>query len=196
MKAIEYLDRSRKGSFEIAIDTVVMAPNLDELLGMANWVREDNRVSSIFFQSVVQPFHSIPEDGWYKSKEYEFLWPNDNKKLAVVMDQLIELKKLTPVDKRDKINNPISQLELFKSYFKKPHDFVKRNSCNVLNNNTFTVSPDGNLNLCPYMKPIGNIRDSKMQDIWCSNKAYDRRKEIEQCRKNCHHIINCWYEED
>jgi len=86
-------------------------------------------------------------------------------------------------DKKDKINNPISQLKLFKSYFKNPQDFIKKMSCNVLNDSAFTVSPDGSVNLCPYMRPIGNIREGNLQDIWYSKEAHKRREEILQCKK-------------
>ncbi|MFC1666955.1 radical SAM protein [Candidatus Omnitrophota bacterium] len=195
MQAIGFLDRFRS-SMEIAIDTVVMAPTMGGLLDMANWVRGDNRICSIFFQAVVQPFHSAPLSEWYNSEEYQFLWPKDLREVDSVIDGLIELKRNTPPDKKDKINNPISQLELFKSYFKNPQDFIKKTSCSVLNDSAFTVSPDGSVNLCPYMKPIGNIKEGNLSDIWHSKEAQERREEIFQCKKNCHHIINCWYEEE
>ena len=195
LNAVTYLDKFRN-SLEIAIDTLIMAPNLKELLGLANWVRRDDRIHSIFFQAVVQPFHSPPIEEWYKTEEYNSLWPKDIKEVNFLIDELIKLKEDSSEDKKDKINNPVSQLKLFKSYFKNPQDFIKKTSCNVINNNAFTVSPDGSVNLCPYMKPIGNIREGGLQDIWYSKEAQDRREEILHCKKNCHHIINCWYEEE
>jgi MoaA/NifB/PqqE/SkfB family radical SAM enzyme len=195
MQAIEYLDKHRN-SLEIAIDTVIMAPNLGGLLELAKHVIQDGRIYSVFFQAVVQPFHSRPQDEWYNSEEYKFLWPKDVQQVDYFIDELIKIKESFPQGKRDKVNNSISQLKLFKHYFKTPQDFIKKTSCSVLNDNAFTVSPDGSVNLCPYLKPIGNIRHGALKDIWYSNEASQRREEIRHCKKNCHHIINCWYEEE
>jgi len=195
MQAIAYLDKFRT-SLEIAIDTVIMAPNLGGLLELADWVRHDKRISSVFFQSVVQPFHTPVLEEWYKSEEYEFLWPKDAGGVDSVIDGLIKLKERSLNGGRGRINNPVSQLKLFKAYFRNPYEFIKKASCNVINDKAFTVSPDGGVNLCPYMRPIGNIRDGALRDIWHSEEAQARREEILQCKKNCHHIINCWYEEE
>jgi radical SAM protein with 4Fe4S-binding SPASM domain len=196
-QVINYLDELRSDTgLEIAIDTVIMEPNLTELLELANWVLQDNRIHSIFFQAVMQPFHSRPVEEWHKNKEYDFLWPKDIKEVDFLIDELIKLKGDSLEGKRDKINNPISQFELFKCYFRNPQDFIKRFSCNITNGNVFTVSPDGSVNLCPYMKPIGNIRDGDIKEIWYSQEAKERLQELTLCKKNCHHIINCWYEEE
>jgi len=196
-QAINYLDELRSDAgLEIAIDTVIMEPNLTELLELANWVLQDNRIHSIFFQAVMQPFHSRPVEEWHKNKEYDFLWPKDIHKIDTLIDELIRLKESSGNGKSVKINNPVSQLRFFKSYFRNPQDFIKRFSCNIPNSDVFTISPDGSINLCPYMEPIGNIRNGNIKDIWYSPQAQIRRKEITSCQKNCHHIVNCWYEEE
>ncbi len=194
-RAIGYL-ASLQSALEIAIDTVIMAPNVKELLDLTHWVRQDKRLHAIFFQAVVQPFHSQPIEEWYKTEEYNFLWPKDLNEVDILIDTLIKLKENSVGKERDKINNPVSQLKLFKSYFKAPQDFVKRFSCNITNGEAFTVSPEGSINLCPYMKSVGNIRSGDIKEIWHSQEAGARRKELALCNKNCHHIINCWYEEE
>ena len=196
MQAVTYLDKFSKSSLEIAIDTVIMAPNLDGILDLTNWVIRDDRIRSIFFQAVMQPFHSQPIEEWHKTKEYDFLWPKDIEKVNFIIDELIKLKENSSGNKRDKINNPVSQFKLFKSYFKNPKDFIKKYSCSVINGDAFTISPDGSVNLCPYMQSIGNIKDGCIKEIWHSKKAQERREEIAYCKKNCHHIVNCWYEEE
>lgn len=195
MQAIGYLD-SLRTKLEIAIDTVIMAPNLKEIIELARWINKDTRIQSIFFQAVVQPFHSRPLEEWYKSEEYNFLWPKEIKEIDFVIDELVRLKERISRGQRDKINNPVSQLRLFKSYFRNPADFVKKFNCNVTNPDAFTVSPDGSVNLCPYMLSIGNIKENGIMQIWYSKEAQARREEIALCKKNCHHIINCWYEEE
>lgn len=195
MQAVGYLD-SLRSKLEIAVDTVIMAPNLKEIIELARWVSQDARIRSIFFQAVVQPFHSRPLEEWYNSEEYNFLWPKEIKEIEFVIDELVRLKEKIPHDQRDKINNPVSQLKLFKSYFRNPANFVKKFSCNVTSSDAFTVSPDGSVNLCPYMPCIGNIRENGIVQIWHSKEAQARREEISLCKKNCHHIINCWYAEE
>ncbi len=195
MQAIAYLS-GEHSPLEIAIDTVIMAPNLQELVSLAEWVARDSRLRSIFFQAVMQPFHSKPQDDWRATQPYEFLWPKDTDEVDAVIDKLITLKEDGVMRGRDKINNPVSQFELFKSYFRNPLNFVKRYSCNATSGDAFTVSPDGSVNLCPYLKPIGNIRQNDIRDIWFSPEALERREEIVRCKKNCHHIVNCWYEEE
>jgi len=195
MHAVKYLD-GLHSKLEIAIDTVIMAPNLKEIIGLTEWVRQDARIRSIFLQAVVQPFHSLPLEDWHKSQEYNFLWPKEIKETDSVIDDLIGLKESVPCGQRDKINNPISQLRLFKSYFRNPADFVKKFNCNITGSEAFTVSPDGSINLCPYMPCVGNIREADIVQILHSQEAGLRRQEISLCKKNCHHIINCWYEEE
>jgi len=193
LKAIEYLSEYQNHP-EIAIDTVIMDPNIDELLDLARWVIQDKRIRSIFFQSVVQPFHTAPKENWFESQEYKFLWPKDMRKVDFVLDGLIKMKE-SSLETKHKINNSLSQLELFKSYFKAPNNFIKKFSCNVTNGEAFTISPNGDLNICPYLEPIGNIIGNDLEKIWHSQKADLLRDEISRCKKNCHHIINCWYEE-
>lgn len=195
MQAIRYL-AGLNSKLEIAIDTVIMAPNLKELTALAKWVIQDTRLRSISFQAVVQPFHSRPLDDWQKSEEYRFLWPQEIEEIDSVINGLIDLKENVLCGQRDKINNPVSQLRLFKSYFKAPSDFVKKFSCSVTNSDAFTVSPDGSINLCPYMPCVGNMREADIAQILHSKEVSLRREEISLCKKNCHHIINCWYEEE
>jgi radical SAM protein with 4Fe4S-binding SPASM domain len=194
--AIEYL-AALQSPPEIAIDTVIMEPNMDELLGLGQWVRNDKRLRSIFFQAVVQPFHTPALEEWYHSEEYRFLWPKDQQRTDLIIAELIKMKESDiKAGLRDKINNPISQLKLFASYFTAPQHFIKRYACNVTNGEAFTVSPDGSIRLCPYLQPIGNIRDGSIAEIWYAPKAQQRRRELAACKKNCHHIVNCWYEEE
>jgi hypothetical protein len=46
------------------------------------------------------------------------------------------------------------------------------------------------------MPAIGNIRQSGIESILHSPEAAGRREEISLCKKNCHHMVNCWYEEE
>ena len=112
------------------------------------------------------------------------------------IDTLIEVKRKEGKNGKGKINNSMSQFEIFKEYFTAPQRFIKKEVCPTYNNGNFGVAPDGSVTLCPYVKPIGNIKQQSLDVLWFSEEAQKRREEIRHCDRNCHHIVNCWYEEE
>jgi hypothetical protein len=54
----------------------------------------------------------------------------------------------------------------------------------------------GEAYMCTRKEPIGNIRKNHPHDIWYSEAAERVRGQIKKCRINCHHVINCCYEEE
>jgi MoaA/NifB/PqqE/SkfB family radical SAM enzyme len=195
-ETIEYLSGFKDGPC-LAINAIIMAPNLNDILELTQWAIDKERISSILFQAIMQPFHDSPLENWYRHKEYDTLWPNDTERVKFVMDRLIKIKRDNMREnKRDKIANSISQLEAFKNYFVEPEEFLKRIKCNVLESGFFSISPNGDVNLCPFKKPIGNIKDGELEKLWCSEKAEEIRGEMLLCKNGCHHLVNCWYEEE
>jgi len=188
MQAIDYLDRCR-GNLKIAIIAIIMEKNLDEITRLAEFVNKDKRIETIIFQAVAQPFNTPLDYEWYKKSAHNFLWPQDLKKTCSVMDELIRLKKTGY-----KISNPVSQLQVFKRYFADPTDFIKSTSCNIdfyMNINEF-----GDVYMCTRKSAIGNIRKDSLKDIWYGQAAKKIREEIRNCEVNCHHLLNCCYEEE
>ena len=125
MQAIDYLDRYC-GNLGIGILTTISEKNLDEIIGLTKWANEDNRIETIIFQAIAQPFSTPLDNEWYNKSEYSFLWPKDTKKAHALLDELIKLKKMAY-----KISNPVSQLDAFKRYFENPREFIKKDICNV-----------------------------------------------------------------
>ena len=97
----------------IAINSIIMKLSLGELLLLADWVNKDKRFPGINFQAVMKPFHTPPIDNWYQTEPYRDLWPDNITEIEDVIDGLIQRKK-----GGNRISNPVSQLELFKSFFK------------------------------------------------------------------------------
>lgn len=187
IQAIDYLDSCR-GNLKIAIIAIILEENLDEIIQLAEFVNQNKKIEAIIFQAVSQPFNTPLDDEWYKKSAYSFLWPKDSKKVCSVIDELIRLK-----NKGYKISNPVSQLEVFKRYFVDPHDFIKASSCNIdfyMNINQF-----GDVYMCPRKGVIGNIRKDSVKGIWYGQAANKIRGEARSCRVNCHHLLNCCYEE-
>lgn len=187
MEAIEYFDNCP--SLQLFVSSIITGANLDDIIELAEWVNSNQRISFIYFQAVMQPFAMPEDDNWHRFEKYRFLWP-DEKKACKVLDALISLKK-----KGYKISNNPAQLEIFKSYFRKPQQFIKQTRCN-LGYKSFTVLPDGNIFLCLSLEPIGNIKKDKIDEVWFSEKSRKVREQIVNCRKNCKLMINCFFEEE
>ncbi|MBU3911679.1 MAG: radical SAM protein [Candidatus Omnitrophica bacterium] len=191
MNAIELLGKLRNDSLRIYIVTTIMQQNLDDLLGLAGWVNRNDAIDSVSFQAVMQPFFTPQDNEWYKKEEFLSLWPKDMDKVDYVLDSLAGLK-----NNGYKMNNPIPQFKIFKSYFRHPERFVKASRCN-LGYNSVSVNTSGKIFLCLSMDPIGDIRNGKsMEEVWFSKEAERVRDSIKDCKNNCKSMINCFFEEE
>ena len=191
IRAFSYLSKYKNNSLNLHIVATIMQPNLDDIVGLVEWVDKNPTIDLISFQAVMQPFFTPPDETWRERDEFSILWPKDLAKIEHVLDRIIDLKK-----KGSKITNPIAQFEIFKSYFKDPDRFVKAMRCN-LGYNSLTVNTGGDIFLCNLMEPIGNIKDGeKIEEMWSSQKALEVRNKIRSCKRNCKLMINCFFEED
>lgn len=188
MKAIDYLDRI-PSKLKIGIMAIILDKNLDEIIELTKMVHEDKRLVYISFQALVQPFSSPYDKEWYRRGGYSYLWPQDIKKVHAVVDELIRLKEIGY-----EISNPVSQLKVFKRYFENPYDFIKMHKCNV----DFYMNIDrfGNTYICALKESVGNIKKDSIKEIWYSAKSNKIREEMVNCKVNCHHLLNCFYEEE
>ena len=50
---------------------------------------------------------------------------------------------------------------------------------------------------CEYFGILGDLRKGDdVRKIWKSPEAQEVRRKIKECKKNCHFLINCFFEED
>lgn len=191
MKAIEYLHRFRRDNGpKISILTVIMERNLDELLKLTEWVQEDKRLEMISFQAINQPFCEDMDKEWFREDKNSFLWPQDAGKASSIMERLRELRL-----NGYKIGNHHNHFLHFKEYFKDPNEFLKKIKCN-LGDYEFHVDPYGKMFFCCLTDPIGNIKTDDINKIWYSPETKRIRQDVYNCRKNCHIMINCFYEDE
>lgn len=194
MNAVGYL-HSFSQNLRIKINTVIMQDNLEGVADLSRWVIRDSRISGINFQAVTQPFNTQPDARWYLQDEYCFLWPKDIKKTEAVLDELIECKKTY----EHKLDNPVSQFNAFKRYFRDPHYLIKESGCHMYKyDNMVNAGKNGNIYLCYDLAPIGNIKDEgfDIEKAWYSPTAELIRSQIKACKRNCLWMINCNYEEE
>jgi Fe-coproporphyrin III synthase len=191
MNAIKLLDEFGSDALNIHIVATIMRQNLDDLLELTEWVNGNAAIDKIGFQAVMQPFFTPEDNEWYKKEEFLPLWPKDLDKVDSVLESLAGCK-----NNGYKINNPVGQFGVFKSYFRHPEKFVKVSKCN-LGYNSVSVNTFGKIYLCLSMDPIGDIRSGKsMEEIWFSKEAQKVRESIKNCKHNCKSMINCFFEEE
>jgi len=188
LRAIEVLD-SYAPKVHVGICTVISDKNIDELCEIVNWVEANGRIDGMGFQAITQPF-STPEDPfWYQNAQYNDLWPKDIEKIDRAIDKLIEMKKSGVA----KLGNPITQLYVYKAYFRNPNNFIKQQKCHI-DTQAINITPGGEIRICFYMEAIGNIKYDDISNVWYSQKAQKIREEIATCKKNCQSMVNCNFE--
>ena len=175
---------------DISITTVFMKANINEINDIAEFSISKKIVFNL--QCVVQPFQDELKHDCHSSVEYKHLWPDDKEKINNSINQLIELK----TKNSDKINNTVRQLNIFKNYFYKPNDFIKHKGCSLTDKQAITINPDGSAYICPFMKPIGNIKYQSLFKILKNKTTNNTIKKMNRCTKNCHHLMNCYYKDE
>lgn len=191
MKAIEYLDKFRKDARpNISILTIIMEHNLDEILKLVEWVQHDRRIEMISFQAITQPFGEKMDNNWFMEEKNRFLWPQDTQKAMGIMEKLRELSL-----NGYKIGNHHNHFLHFKEYFKDPNKFLKQIKCN-LGDYEFHVDPYGKIFFCCLTEPFGNIETNNLPEIWNSTHTQSIRDDVYNCKRNCHIMINCFYEDE
>lgn len=191
MKAIEHLDRFRKSDApKISVLTVIMEHNLDEILKLTEWVQNDKRLDMISFQAINQPFCEEMDMEWFRRDSVDFLWPQDTEKTSSVMERLRQLR----LDGY-KIGNHHNHFLHFREYFRNPNIFLKKIKCN-LGDYEFHVDPYGKVFFCCLTDPIGNIKTDDVAKVWYSPETKRIREDVYNCRRNCHIMINCFYEDE
>ena len=189
-KILDSIEKFKTTDVVINLNTVMMKQNLSDIVPVASYAIEN----SIFFnlQAIVVPFQEDIKDNWFKDTKYSYLWPNDLNEVDYVIDELIKLKK---GKLGEKIVNSTNQLELFRKYFYNSTDIYEHKGCHLSNLNYLTVNPDGSLFICPFDKPVGNLKNQKINYILRSDNCKKAVDKIKICTKKCHFLINCFYDE-
>jgi len=194
MNAIELLDKHRgddkSNRLSIGITMTIMEKNLNEVLDLAEWANNDERINDLFLNACLQPFDNDDyQKEWFNSKYYNEIWPQDPNKVADILEKLALLK-----EKGYKICNPPEQLRLVKTYFRNPYRFIHDSKIKCPRGDLAPeINAYGDINMCFCMAPIANIRDRKFSEAWFSQEMEKARKEINNCKKDCDIAVNCFY---
>ncbi|MDD4909332.1 MAG: radical SAM protein [Candidatus Omnitrophica bacterium] len=179
-----------KGAKGITVLAVIMGYNLGHIIELADWAQANEHISSIYFQAISQPIATAKDSRWYEKEEFSCLWPGDLARLDSVIERLADYKR-----RGYKISNSISQLEMFKTYFRQPERLFEGMVC-TQGDYVIYIRPGGDVLLCGSMAPIGNVRENSIKDLWDSPEASLRREQIHNCQEACLNVINCFVDKD
>lgn len=182
--------RNLNNKISIVIQSVINAKNIAEIPDFISWLYDMNYVDKITFQVLCNDFGPFGLDNreWWLGNE---LWPQDLSLLNKTMDQLSFLNQN---NKSWVMGNPPDQFLFWKKYFQNPTQFRNPKECNV---GDFFISclQNGEIRICPFLPPVGNIKNNNVKAIFYSALAQERRKSIALCKKACNFQINCRYDQ-
>jgi MoaA/NifB/PqqE/SkfB family radical SAM enzyme len=184
--ASRHLNRARREQnaiTKIFIKVTIMETNLDELIELADWVSAEG-LDGLSVSPLEETFSTAtPEKRWFEKSP---LWVRDLDKLDSVIDKLI-----ARTGSKGAVFNSRAHLESMKEYFRDPTIPTPPNFRCHVGDDHFRVNFNGDVVMCPFMGPIGNLIVSSPSEIWKSLSAAQRRDDVGACRKKC--LIACLY---
>ncbi|HZK81910.1 MAG TPA: radical SAM protein [Humisphaera sp.] len=172
-KGIQMLiaERNRRGmDFPVIIKPVVHKLNYKYLPDMVDWVKQLGATA----------INMQPVDRWSTETQDE-LWigEEDIPELEEVAQELL---------RRKRAGDPILNSELLLSSWAKHYREEKAPAevmpCKVGMRNYF-IRTNGDVEVCWYFPPIGNVKTQSARDIWYSELGTERRAETTACEKLC-----------
>jgi len=172
-RCIETLTNARREhglQFAIRLKTVVMQQNLDQLPKIASYAAAND--VEVFYQPIEQNY-STPEDPtWFEKGE---TWPRDTEQAIAAVEKLIQLKQAGLP-----IANSMNQLNAMIPYFKDPATWRLATQAHSAHESVFLCSAltsleihaDGSVSVCSRMRPVGNVRETPIRDIWESRPRF------------------------
>ncbi len=193
MRAIDNIARYSPET-KISINTVITKVNLPEIAALTESLQKDNRIAHINFQAVTQPFSFVDprSEQWFVREQDGSLWPDDPDLVRRTIDVLINFKK-----QGYKIADSVEQLALFRDYFLRPDRFIKHGRCNLGDGSVLIIDPVGFVSRCSLVGPIDSLNSGRtLKEIIDSPRDQTHRRNIEQCQKNCHLVVSCYYQDE
>lgn len=162
--------KAQGATFPVIIKPTVHAKNLHIIPQMSQWV-QDIGATAVNFQ---------PVDYW-SPETYDELWIGEDRmdELQAVVDTLLEQKRNgVPILNSDLI------LSLWPAHFRDEKAPADSGACRTGLRNYF-ICTDGDVQVCWFFPPIGNVKEQSAREIWSSYEAQQRRKETTSCDKLC-----------
>jgi MoaA/NifB/PqqE/SkfB family radical SAM enzyme len=188
MKAVSYLREEREKQNAKApivwINSIVMKQNLDELLKLSDWCR-DQGIEGHTFQPIATTdfFQGTSQQGdyWFRDSS---LWPEPEQALAFVDE--VEKRKADGYP----IQNSTNDFAKWRQYFRDPVGFGRANDCGS-ELETMLVTHEGDVKMCPNTREaFGNILKDDLDVMWRSPAAGRARSHVFECDSQCKILAN------
>ena len=179
-----FLNKARKdqnSDMRILVKVTIMETNLNEILDLIDWAQKEG-VNAISISPLLETLGTTePSPHWFEKSP---LWVKDLKKLNYVVDCLA--KRTGP---NGLVLNPKAYVEAIKDYFRDPTVPTPPDFHCPVGHEHFRIERNGDVFLCPFLPPIGNLTENTPRQIWTSTEAKKTRKNIKLCRRNC--LVAC-----
>jgi MoaA/NifB/PqqE/SkfB family radical SAM enzyme len=178
VSAIKYI-REKNKKIRICAALIITNDNYKTLNDFVHWAL-DIGADVINFLPVLSGFGQNARDYGLPAAppSNPLLRIDDLQELDRQIDLLISKKK-----KGFPIATPFYALKTFKIYYRTPGNLPRRH-CHIGFRNVHILA-NGNVKLCYFFPPVGNIKDKNIKEIWFSEKAEQQRKEILSCSIPC-----------
>jgi len=171
-QSVQTLKRIRseeKIDYTIRLKTVIMSYNIHEITELARFAAREG--AEIFYQPIEQNYNTVEDAKWF---EHSPTWPADTNQVIAAVMELAQMK-------RDglPIANSFEQLNAMVPYFKDPDSMrlavqshTAHESKPVCNATTMLqFQSNGDITICSGLKPVGNIKNQPIREIWESRPA-------------------------
>ncbi len=162
----------------INISPTIMEPNVDEITELVRFAIKNN--FWITFQAIFNTFGTEYRVNWFKDFS---LFPKDIISLEREIREVIAYK-----DIYRQIGNSKEQILTMIEYFRDPGKSYDM-ECNA-GKTDIGIDNFGNLLLCFNLRPVGNLINNKIDDLFYSDVADEIREEIRGCSRECK-LLNC-----
>lgn len=180
MEACDRLDRLPNP--RVIVACILHGENAAEIPDLLRWTR--SRGYELVCQPLYQNFGNVAHDpGWWRRSP---LWPKDLSAIDAAIDVLAAERRAA-----GQVCNPVAQLEAFRRYFRDPSRY-NGEVCKA-GHRDIAFDPAGNVRLCYFLEPIGNIADGPVPAMWNAVHTMRRRFEVHRCTRSCN-LLNCNFE--
>ena len=164
------LRQEHKLRYTIRLKTVIMSHNLDQLEPLARFATREG--VDIYYQPIEQQYNTSEDTEWYLRSDN---WPSDPEQAIAEVEKLIALKRAGL-----HIANHEADLRAIQDYFRAPAlgEIMRRfhahgggkPRCAALG--MLQIQSNGDVRVCSYKEPFGNIRGESIRSIWTRRPAY------------------------
>lgn len=183
-KAVEACDRLDKvGNPRVILACILHGDNAAEIPGLLAWAKA--RGYELVVQPLYQSFGDVAHDpSWWRRSP---LWPRDLGAVDAAIDALAEERR-----SGGKVCNAVEQLEAFRGHFRDPSAYNGQ-VCKA-GHSDVSFDPAGNVRLCYFLEPVGNVLDGgSLPEVWRAIATMRRRYEVSRCTRSCN-LLNCNFE--